>query len=295
MKVIVFGSTGLIGRQLVKKLLNQGHEVTGVSRNPTQNHLNNKSYKHIILDISKKENFSKLKEHCDCVFNTSAYITNGYLSDGALPCLLVNAIGVLNILDFMVEKKISRMIHSSSATVYGKPKNLYVKEEDPLRPIIVYGISKLTAESYCDMYSDLYNFKITQLRYGPVYGPGLKQKTALTLFIEKAIRNEDITLFEDGSRSQDYVYVKDVVDANLLAFKKNIQGIFNIGSGKLITMKQLAETIIEVFSSKSKIKHDYSKTQDFSIGINIEKAHKELGYNPVYDIKAGLEDYKDRL
>lgn len=294
MRIIVFGATGLIGTQLVKKLLEEGHRVTGVSRSSSKCKFS-KYYTHVVLDITKKEDFVKLNSKYDCVFNMAAYISSGYSTDKALQCLLVNALGTLNILEFMVKQEISRLIHSSSVTVYGKPRRAVVKEDSPTNPIIVYGVSKLAAESYCNMYAELYDLNITMLRYASVYGQGLNQKTALPIFIEKALRNENIKVYGNGLRSQDYVYVDDVIQANMLALKKQINGVFNIGSGMKVTMIDLASTIVNLFKSKSHITLDPKTKQEFSIGIDIKKAKLELDYKPLYDLKKGLEKYKKTL
>lgn len=292
MKALVFGSTGLIGAHLIERLLRDGHNVIGVSRGKSKNSIGSKKYHHVLMDISKKEDFSKIHGQFDVVFNMAAHIATGYSTDDATKCLLVNAIGILNILEFMVKRRIKRLIHSSSVTVYGRPKRRVAYEDSPLSPIIVYGVSKLTAEKYCNMFSTLHDLKITMLRYASVYGPGLTQYTALPIFIGKAQKNEDIFLYGDGTRSQDYVYVDDVIEANILASKNNVSGVFNIGSGNKTTMTELAETIVDVFSSKSKIHYDPAKSQEFSIGIDITKAEKELGYKPKYDLRAGLIKYK---
>lgn len=294
MKVLIFGATGLIGANLVKRLLYDGFDVTGTSRNPARHKLP-KSYTHIEMDITKKKDFSKLKGKYDCVFNMAAHISPGYSTDEALACLLVNSLGTLNILEFMTENKIKRLIHSSSVTVYGRPRRLIAKETSPKNPIIVYGVSKLTAESYCDMYSQLHNLDITILRYAAVYGPGLNQKTALPIFIEKALKNENIYIYGNGSRSQDYVYVDDVIEANLLALNKGINDVFNIGSGIQTTMNELARTIVEVLGSKSQILFDPTKKQEFSFGIDIKKANKILKYNPRFNLRRGLEEFKKTL
>lgn len=293
MKALVFGATGLIGTQLVRRLLSENVEVTGVARGNNTKDIRSKKYHHISVDISKKDEFSKVRGDFDIVFNMAAHIATGYGTEDAVKCLLVNAIGTLNILEFMIERKIKRLIHSSSVTVYGRPKRRVAYEESPLNPIIVYGVSKLTAEKYCNMFSFLHHLQITMLRYASVYGPGLTQYTALPIFIEKAQKNEDIFLYGDGTRSQDYVYVDDVIEANILAAQNNISGVFNIGSGNKTTMTELAETIVDVFGSKSKIHYDPAKSQEFSIGIDISRAKENLKYKPKYDLRSGLMRYRE--
>lgn len=290
MKALVFGATGLIGSHLVSRLLAEGAKVAGVSRQKKIQ--SSKNYSYISLDISKKEEFQKIKGKFDTVFNMAAHIATGYTTHDALSCLLINAIGTLNILEFMVDRGIKRLIHSSSVTVYGRSKRIIAYENSQLNPIIVYGVSKLTAEKYCDMFANLHGLQIAMLRYASVYGPGLTQRTALPIFIEKAQTNEDIFLYGDGTRSQDYVYVDDVIEANMLAAKKGVTGVFNIGSGRKTTMRHLARTIIDVFKSKSKIQYDPIRPQEFSIGIDIGKAKRELGYSPQYDLRSGLIKYR---
>ncbi len=295
MKALIFGATGLIGTQLVKRILSENAEVTGVARGSNTKNISSKKYHHISLDISKKEEFSKVKGDFDIVFNMAAHIATGYGTEDALKCLLVNSIGTLNILEFMLKRGIKRLIHSSSVTVYGRPTGRVVYEKSPLNPIIVYGVSKLTAEKYCDMFANLHDLQITMLRYASVYGAGLTQRTALPIFIHRAQMNEDLFLYGNGARSQDYVYVDDVIEANMLAVKKGVTGVFNIGSGRKTTMKNLAETIIDVFESKSKIRYDPTKPQEFSLGIDIGKAQKELSYKPRYDLRSGLIEYRSSI
>lgn len=295
MRALVFGSTGLIGRQLVKTLLEKGHSVTGTSRNKKQSLFSSLQYKHVGIDVTLQEDFNQLDGNYDWVFNTAAYIPKSRENSESLTCLTINAIGTQNIMDYMLLHNIRRLIHSSSITVYGMPRKLYVREDSPLVPVIVYGISKLTAETLCNMYAKLYGLEITMLRYASVYGPGLTQKTALPIFIEKALKNETITIYQKGRRSQDYVYVEDTAQANLLAAEKNVLGAFNIASGEVTTMKNLAQTIVSVFGSRSKILYDKTKAEDFSIGIDLKKAIKELGYVPQYNLREGLEKYKSSL
>lgn len=290
MKALVFGSTGLIGAHLIKRLIQEGHDVTGVSRGPQKDKL--KSYRHISADVSRMDDFAKIKGKFDIIFNMAAHIVTGYSTAEAELCLLVNSLGTLNILEFMVNHGIKNLIHSSSVTVYGRPKRRIAYEDSPTNPIIVYGVSKLTAEKYCNMFSALHKLNITILRYASVYGPGLTQYTALPIFIQKAQKNETIFLFGDGTRSQDYVYIDDVIEVNILSAQKLRSGTYNIGSGKKTTMKDLAETIVNVFHSSSKIRYDPSKPQEFSIGIDITKAEKELGYKPRFNLRDGLSKYK---
>lgn len=295
MRALVFGATGLIGRAVVQALLAKDHEVIGTSRSTSQNLFTTKAYTHVCVDITRSDDFTQLKGKFDCVFNVTGYVPPSRLPSETLKCFQANTLGTQNILEYMLANDLYRLIHSSSVTVYGKPSKLYVKEDSPLMPVLTYGVSKHSAESFCNMYSQLYGIEITMLRYSPVYGPGFTQRTALSIFIEKAMRNEAITLFQKGKRSQDYVFSHDAAAANLLAAEQNIAGVYNIASGELTTMKTLAKTIIGVFGSTSKIHYDTSQPEEFSIGIDIQRAVNILGYSPSYSLREGLVQYRDSL
>lgn len=295
MKALVIGSTGLIGRQLVQELLKQGHNVVGASRDSEKSSVISGAYQHIGIDVTRKEDFTKLPRSVDWVFNTSGYVPRARTTEESIKCMMINAIGVQNLLEYMHEHKIKRLIHSSSVTVYGVPPNGVADEKNPLNPVLSYGVSKVAAENFCAMYEKLYGLEITLLRYSPIYGQGLNQRTAFTIFVEKAMKNESITLFQKGERYQDYVYVQDVVQSNILAAEKNILGAFNIASGETTSMRKLAETIISTFNSRSEITYDASQEEEFSIGIDISKARKQLGYQPNYTLEKGLAEYRESL
>lgn len=297
MKALVIGSTGFIGRHLVKRLIDDGWNVTGTSRSPSKYFIGKSRYKHFILDVAKKRDFKNIAEKFDCVFNVSVYIpSNRDLALEKQECLTVNSIGTDNILHFVVESQIAFFVHSSSASVYGFPKRIPVKEDDNLLPDNVYGVSKLAGEKLCDKYLRLHNLSIAILRYPSVYGKGCKQNTVLPIFVNKALNNEEIILNGDGSRSQDFVYVDDVISANVLAAGKKKTGIFNIGSGHSTTMVELAEKIIKITKSKSKIIFDRNKQEnDFHKLLDISRSKNELGYIPRFDLEAGLVNYIQSL
>lgn len=296
MKALVFGSTGFIGGHLVKRLIEEGWNVTGASRNPSKNIIGKSKYKHFILDVTKKRDFKNIAEKFDCVFSTFAYIPKTGDSEEISRCLIANIIGIQNILDYVSDQKVNFFIHSSSASVYGSPKKIPVKEDDCLLPDNVYGVSKLTGEKLCDMYSRLHKLNIAILRYPSVYGKLCKQNTVLPIFVKRAMKNYDIVIDGDGARSQDFVYIDDVVSANILAAKKKKTGIFNIGSGQSITMVELAQKIIKITKSKSKIVFDKNKQENnFHMLLDTSLAKKELEYVPHFDLETGLANYIQSL
>ena len=297
MRVLVFGASGFIGRYLVQRLLNEGSEVVGVSRTNLKGFSKNKKYVPVSVDIIKREDFKKIPQLAyDAAFNISAYIPGKSASaDSNQECLEVNITGVLNILDYVFRSNIKHYIHSSSASVYGLPKKILVKETAMTAPNSIYGFSKLAGEELCSLYRKMHGLQVVVLRYSSVYGTLCKADTVLPLFVDKARRNEDITLLGEGERSQDFVYVDDVIEANVRALRYGKSGVFNIGSGEETSMKKLARIIIRVSNSKSNILFDKSRRENFRMMLNIDRAKRELAYWPRFDLRIGVEKYIQSL
>jgi UDP-glucose 4-epimerase len=272
MKCLVFGSSGFIGQHLVQRLVQEGHDVVRISSAQ--------------VDITKREQFSILPRDIDIVFNVTAFIAKENTSENAEKCFRVNALGVFNILRFVEDANIPKLVHSSSGSVYGLPNSFPLKEIDPLFPMSVYGISKVTGEHYCHLFNKV---NTTILRYSSVYGVGCARHTVLPLLLNKAKNNEQITLYGLGERTQDFVHVEDVVSANLLAMQAKQSDIFNISSGVETTMKSLAETIIAITKSKSTITYKKEIKDDSRFVFDISKAKKVLGYHPQVSLQAGLQ------
>lgn len=295
--ILITGATGFIGRYLVEELLKENYEV-GIFVHkipPTKDRLSNKNVKIFKVNITKEEDFSIILKdiEIEVVFHLAAYIppndSNSYLKK----CIEVNCIGTQNLLKFCYERKVQKIINSSTVSVYGKVTgSCKLKEECALRPLTFYGMSKLMGEFLCEKYRTDFNLNIISLRYSSVYGLGQNVFTVLPIFIDKSIKNQNIVIFGKAIKVQDFVYVKDVVSANLCALKTNISGTYNIGSGLGTNVVELAKTIIKVFRSKSMIVFDKTKPEDNSqITMDISKTEKDLGYRPHYDLESGLKNY----
>ncbi len=204
----------------------------------------------------------------------------------------VNATGTLNLLDTAKDADVKKIINASSSSVYGKMKYLPFDEAHPTEPISPYGVSKLMAEHYCRVFQELYALKTVSLRYFTVYGPRMRPDLAIHIFLHRALLNEPITIYGDGTKSRDFTYIDDIVQANVRAMDKGT-GVYNIGGGYNITVQQLAEKIIAVARSTSKITYENAVKGDAEhTSANITKAAKELGWVPKTTFDEGLEIYK---
>jgi len=300
--VLVTGASGFIGQYLVSELLKEAYEVgVIVHKTPIPSRwLNDRRIKVFTVDITKRTDFSVVPKELEleAVFHLAAYIPRRDDLSVFEQCLRVNCSGTNNLLQFCLERRLKKIINSSTVSVYGENNSTFYRasEDVPLHPLSYYGISKLTAESLCERFSRISDLKAITLRYSSVYGPGEDASTVLPLFINKARTSKDLVVFGKGARLQDFVYVKDVVGANLNALRLNVEGTFNIGSGIGINMLTLAETIIRAFRSNSKITFDESKEEKASgIIMDISKAEKVLGYKVNSDLESGLTEYRQIL
>ncbi|MEM3549557.1 MAG: GDP-mannose 4,6-dehydratase [Candidatus Bathyarchaeia archaeon] len=171
----------------------------------------------------------------------------------------INILGTLNILNAALKNGVRRILFASSGAVYGEAKYLPIDEGHPLEPHWPYGVSKLSAERYVLQYHKLFGLETTAFRYGIVYGPREWFGRVLTMFIKRIfLENKPPVVFGGGSQTRDFVYVDDVVKAHVSAVKNSeaVGQVFNIGSGKGISIKELAELLITLSGKELEILYD---------------------------------------
>ena len=293
--LIVTGGTGFIGQYLVRQLLAGGHEVIVTSRTAS-GQMRDAKCRYICADITRREDFSNWSAQAEAVFHLAAYIPQDDILD-VETLLRVNVLGTWNVLQYCYERGIGSLIHSSSISVYGEPRYLPVDEEHPTRPRTFYGMTKLCAELLCAQLAKAYGLPCTILRYSSVYGAKQKPNSSvLSIFVHNVLQGQSLTVFGAGQRTGDFVYVKDVVSANVAAFRSRATGIYNIGSGVETTVLELAQVIVDVFAPNLQVKLDTTR-QEFATRfyLDIAKAQPDMGYRPAYSLREGLEDYRTEL
>jgi len=294
-KVLITGATGFIGRHLYRKLKELGYGVTGLSFEGGEID----GDKIIFLDITNKtavDNFFK-KGKFDFIFHLAAFIPKRMEDYNLEKCLRVNGLGTHNLLLTAKERGVDKFIYSSSASIYNRRNTLMPAKEDYAAPENIYGLSKLVGENLCELFRRSFNLKTVSLRYASVYGQGQEPYCVLPIFIEKVLNNDDIEVFGSGDRTQDFIYVKDVVNANIKAAFLKAEGIFNIGSGKETSTLDLAKTILKISpENKSKIKKKPTIKEDKThFFLDVRKAKKELNFQAKYSLERGLQDYKKAI
>lgn len=218
----------------------------------------------------------------------------------------ININGTLGVLNAALKNDVKRVLFASSGAVYGEPQYVPIDEAHPLEPHWPYGVSKLAAERYAMQYQKLFGLKTTAFRYGIVYGPREWFGRVLTMFIKRIfLENEPPIVFGDGKQVRDFVYVKDIVKAHMLAIEKSeaVGQVFNIGSGKAISVEELAIMLTKMSKKKLNVIHDNPKEGSASslqperirlqgelqkFVLECSKAKRLLGWQPQMSFNEGL-------
>ncbi|MFA6363345.1 SDR family oxidoreductase [Methanoregula sp.] len=302
MKYLVTGGAGFIGSHIIERLLHQQHDVICLDNfdpyyDPKIKERNissfpgNERFTLIHGDILDKKLLHELLIDVDVIFHEAAQAGVPISTENPLKSHEVNATGTLNLLESAVKANIKRFIYASSSSVYGTVKYLPFDEDHPTYPVSPYGVSKLMAEHYCRVFSELYGLPSVALRYFTVYGPRMRPDLAINIFTRQALKNEPLTIFGTGDKTRDFTYIDDIINANLISLVKG-NGVYNIGGGHRVSIQELAEKIIEITGSSSIIQYKESKKGDAEhTYANTTKAQRELGWKPKTSLEQGLTRY----
>ncbi len=301
MQVFVTGGAGFIGKHLVKHLLEKKNKVIIYDnlKNSSKNSITNLEKlgaKFIKGDITNLGKIKKSLSGSDVVIHLAAQIDVQDSIENPQYTHDVNVTGTLNVLNACVEKKVRNIIAPSSAAVYGIQKDLPISENSQTIPISPYGASKLAMEYYMQAFSNCYDLNCISLRLFNVYGTGQTSAYSgvITKFLQNIKQKKPLEIFGDGSNTRDFVSIEDVVQA----FEKSIEQIknkkgrfYNIASGKYVSIKELAETMVEISGKKIPIVYKKAKKGDILHSqVSVWLAKKELGYVPQVELKKGLQE-----
>ncbi len=296
-KVLVTGGAGFIGSHLAGELAKENEVIIidDLSTGSLEN----------IRELIKKENVNFIKgsitdydllkesfKDIDFVFHLAALASVPESIKDPIASNSVNINGTLNVLMAARDNRIKKVIYTSSCAVYGDTEVMPVSETSPLNPKSPYAVAKLTGEYYCNVFSDIFNLPVISLRYFNVYGPRQNPMSeyaaVVPKFISNVMKDKPPVIYGDGLQTRDFVFVKDVVRANILAALSRESGSFNIGSGISTSIAGLAETIIRIFGKNIEPLHKDPRDGEIrNSRADISKA-RALGYAPEYSLEEGL-------
>lgn len=283
MNILVTGGSGFVGGELVK-MLSHDHDVRVLDIVECRVG----GVEAIVSSILDRRAVRNALANMEVVFHLAGNIDEGLSRRNPQEDLEINGLGTVNVLEGCKEKGLRRIIFASTAAVYGIPKEDLVDESHETRPVTPYGCSKLCAETYIRAYSTMYGLDYTILRFFNIYG--LKGKGVVSVFYNKAVNGEDLQISGDGSQYRDFLYVEDAISAYYASLSDNAKNqIFNIGSGKRVTIKELAKEVIQITNSDSRMNFVPSKdvSPEYPVA-NIKYARELLNFEPKYSIRDGL-------
>lgn len=298
-KALVTGGAGFIGSHLVEALVGQGCDVTVLDNLASGHQTNLDPVKDKITfvkgDIKDERALNRVVKGCEVVFHLAAVVSVTQTVKDPVTSALVNELGAIRVLDAARTNGVRRVVLSSSSAVYGDAPQLPKSESMIPAPLSPYAVQKLTNEYYAELYHRLYGLETVCLRYFNVYGPHQDPSSpysgVISIFMLRAIHGEAPLIYGDGGQTRDFVFVKDVVQANLLAAAhEGAAGrVFNVGTSNSVSINGLWETIARLAECRLPAKHEAPRPGDIVHSLaSIQRAKELLGFQPAFSFEEGL-------
>jgi UDP-glucose 4-epimerase len=295
MKAMVTGGAGFIGSNMVDLLVTEGWDVAVIDDLSSGKRENvNPKAEFYEMDIAAPEVRGMFeKERPEYVFHFAAQISVADSVRNPLRDARVNVIGSLNLLESSVACGTKKFIFSSSGgTVYGEVPGAAATEETVFSPFAPYGITKMALEYYLKFYLNQHGLKYTALRYGNVFGPRQDphgEAGVVAIFARAMLEGKTPTVNGDGSCQRDYVFVEDVVRANLACVGRGDNSAYNVGTGVTTDVNEIYSAIAEAVGFRKMAKNGPFRAGDLQRSVlDVSKAKRELGWSPKYSLKSGI-------
>jgi UDP-glucose 4-epimerase len=306
MKYVVTGGAGFIGSHVVEALAGS-HTVVVLDNFSSGKPENLEGFSDRITCIRGSINdLALFKEACkgaDGIFHLAAIASVAKSVDNPLATHETNLTGTLNVLLAARDCGVKKVVFSSSSAVYGDEPTLPKREDMVPVPLSPYAVSKLAGEYYCNVFFNLYGVETVSLRYFNVFGPRQDPQSeyaaVIPKFIARLLNGQAPLIFGDGKQTRDFVYVRDVVKANLLAMQSTTTGTFNIGSGIRIDLTTLAGKLARIMEVQLPPVYGEPRSGDIRDSVSdITAVKKALGYKAAFSLEKGLEEtiqwFRDR-
>ena len=294
MRITVTGGAGFIGSHLVDRLIEDGHTVQVIDNLYT----GNKEFVHskaqfVELDIRDPKLYSVLEEfRPDYIFHEAAQTeVSTSMSDPMLDCD-INLMGLINLLNAAVKLDVKKFLMPSSAAVYGNLDTLPLNEEMIGNPSSFYGLTKLTTEHYLRIYHEAFGLPYICYRYSNVFGPRQGnggEGGVISIFAKAIVQGSPIIIYGDGKQTRDFIYVDDVVEANILGMQHQVTGIYNVSTGISSSVNLLVDEFRNISGKNIEVVYDKPRLGDIRDSVlATDKSEKELLFTAKYNLHDGL-------
>ena len=294
MRITVTGGAGFIGSHLVDRLIEDGHTVQVIDNLYT----GNKEFVHskaqfVELDIRDPKLYSVLEEfRPDYIFHEAAQTeVSTSMSDPMLDCD-INLMGLINLLNAAVKLEVKKFLMPSSAAVYGNLDTLPLNEDMIGNPSSFYGLTKLTSEHYLRIYHETFGLPYICYRYSNVFGPRQGnggEGGVISIFAKATVQDSPIIIYGDGKQTRDFIYVDDVIEANILGMQHQVTGIYNVSTGISSSVNLLVDEFRIISGKDIEIVYDKPRLGDIRDSVlATDKSEKELLFTAKYNLHDGL-------
>lgn len=297
MHLLVLGGSGFIGSHIVARLLAEGHKVRVFDRG---RHADQRipGAEYCQGDFGNQIELADALANIDGVIHAISTTVPGSSNLNPVADIETNLINSINLLQLMHKANIRRIVYlSSGGTIYGVPNFLPITEDHPQNPICSYGVVKLAVEKYLFLFQHLYGLSPIILRVSNPFGPGpvrLGIQGAIATFMDRIAQNEPIQIWGDGSVVRDYLFIDDLIDACMLAFKSQETGVFNIGSSTGYSLKEVISILEQVMDKKAIVEFKSSRKFDIQeVILDCQLANDKLGWKPIIPMEQGIRVFYD--
>ncbi len=298
-KALVTGGAGFIGSHIVDRLLNDGHEVIVLDDFSTGHRSNLTKHNALTIvegDISNFDTVKQCMQGIDWVFHKAAVASVPRTVNDPIGSTAVNYQGTLHLLEAARHNKVKRMVFASSAALYGDEPTL--PKVETMCPVTLspYAVDKLASEFACGMYTKLYGLETVCLRYFNVYGPRQDPSSpysgVISIFTDKLKNKQTPIIFGDGEQTRDFVFVSDVVEANMKAItaEEGVGEYYNIATANKITLNNLLKTLCDIYDIEFNVNYGDVRQGDIKESYAvIDKAISKLHWKPTVELSHGLK------
>jgi UDP-glucose 4-epimerase len=299
-RIVVTGGAGFIGSNLTRALASENHVMvvddlsTGHLEN-IQNLIKSNKIEFIKANITDLDLLHKLFRNVDYVFHEAAIPSVPKSVKDPLQSNFINVNGTLDVLVAARDNGVKKVVYASSSSVYGDEPTLPKKENMKPFPMSPYAVGKLSGEYYCQVFTDVYGLSTVSLRYFNVYGPyqdpNSEYAAVIPKFITRILNGDSPIIYGDGEQTRDFIFIGDVVHANILAAECDATGVFNIAGGKRVSMNDLAKSIMKICRKDLDIVHENPRPGDVRHSLaDISNAKEKLNHEPKFNLTDGLKE-----
>ena len=295
MRVLVTGGAGFIGSHVADRCVEMGHEVAVLDDLSTgrEEHVHSRAkfFRVSLLDDGLEGVFKEFSP--EIISHHAAQVNVRRSVDDPAHDAQVNVVGSIRLFQCAARHRCRKVIYASSGgACYGEPKRLPASENTRVRPLCPYGVSKFAAEKYLQLFGDLHGLRYTILRYANVYGPRQDphgEAGVVAIFSEMMMAGKRPSIFGDGSKTRDYVYVDDIVEANVLALTQGDGGTYNVGTGREVSDDQIFAAVRDAVGARMEpVYTEFRQGEVRRIALDAGRIRAELGWTPRVALENGV-------